>query len=96
MASVKTAKFSSPLHVGDQTVHIDERKLKVQGGYPSNRSPSAGQRAGDARQGQGRGHFPRPDGRFEGRDGRDGGRGGVRGGSSRGYPPRRGGTAAAN
>lgn len=96
-SSVKAAIAASPLRVGNRDIPVEERKAplpRTNGpGYGQRNSPG-GQR-GDVRQGQGRGGYPRAEGRFDGRDSRDGGRGGPRGGSGRGFPTRGRGNAAA-
>jgi len=93
-ASAKAAIGASPLRIGDQNIHVEERRrMSGPGGYGP-RSPAGGQRG--ERQGQGRGGFPRAEGRFDGRDSREGGRGGTRG-SSRAFSSRgRSGATATN
>ena len=99
-AGFKAAKGASPLRIGDQNIHIEERqatgtRMNRPGRYGP-RSPAGGQRGGE-RQGQGRGGFQRVEGRFDGRDSREGGRGSARGGSSsRAFPRGRGGATATN
>src|SRR5438105_602897 len=99
-ASFKAAKGASPLRIGDQNIHVEERRAPVTrvngpGGY-SPRSPAGGQRGGE-RQGQGRGGLQRVEGRSDGRDPREGARGGARGGSGRSFSSRgRGGATATN
>ncbi|KAI5808517.1 hypothetical protein DFH27DRAFT_229019 [Peziza echinospora] len=89
VASYKAAKAASPLQIGESNVLVEERRqgtARPSGpGFGQNRNPVGGPR--DGRPGQGRGGFPRPEGRFDNRDGREpgqGSRGGARGGSGRG------------